>query len=215
MYPSTENLLKIRDGEPVDADAVTYVEENASARSELERLRRVQRDLQTLPAFEAPDGVWERVIEAVDAGASPQAGYWRWPLRAAIAASVAVLAIAIVARQPEVTDPLASGPSSIVAETAPSNSIETIVGTPTYASLVSEAARLERAVRTMPYQSGVMTAGTISQIAYLEDQIAIVDNSLMYANQIGLTDAQRTQLARHRVDLLNALFALRFSQAQR
>jgi hypothetical protein len=215
MYPSTENLLKIRDGEPVDADAVAYVEADANARSELERLRRVQCNLQELPAFEAPDGVWARVIEAVDDGTSPQAGYWRWPLRAAIAAGVAVLAIAIVARQPDVSDPLATGPSTTVAETVPSNSIENIVGTPTYASLVSEAARLERAVRTMPYQSGVMSAGTASEIAFLEDQIAYVDNGLMYARQIGLTDAERTQLARYRVDLMNALYALRFSQARR
>ena len=39
MYPSTENLLKIRDGEPVDADALAYVEADPSARAELRRLR--------------------------------------------------------------------------------------------------------------------------------------------------------------------------------
>ncbi len=216
MFPSTENLLKIRDGEPVDADAVAYVDADPSARRELERLRRVQRDLSALPEFAPPDDVWQRVVSAVD-GSAPAASrpYWQWPLRAAIAASVAILAIVLVGRQPDTVDPLLSGPANIVAESAPSNAVEDILGTPSYASLVSESARLERTLKGIPYQSGVMRAGTVGQIAALEDEIGVVDFQLMYANQFGLSGRERHALAQHRVNLLIALAALRYGQAQR
>ena len=216
MFPSTENLLKIRDGEPVDADAVAYVNADPSARRELERLQRVQRELNELPDFAPPEDVWERVVSSVDG--STHGGFrpgWQWPLRAAIAASVAVGAIVLVGRQPDAVDLLASGPANIVAESTPSNAVEDILGTPTYASLISESARLERALKGMPYQSGVMRAGTVSQIAAFEDAIAAVDYQLMYSGQFGLTVPERHSLAQHRVDLLNALVALRYGQAQR
>ncbi len=216
MYPSTENLLKIRDGELVDAEAVAYVDADARARGELERLRRVQRDLNELPEFAPPDGVWERVLSSVDgiAPVKPQP-LWQWPLRAAIAASVAAIAIVLVGRQPDAVDPLASGPATIVAESAPSNAVEEIRGTLSYASLVSESARLERALKGFPNQSGVMRAGTVSQIAAFENEIAAVDYQLMYANLFGLTAQERYSLVQHRVNVLNALVALRYGQAQR
>ena len=216
MYPSTENLLKIRDGEPVDADAVAYVDAEPSARRELERLQRVQRELNELPDFSPPEDMWERVVIGVDGGTIKRSGqFWRWSLRTAIAASVAVLAIMLVGRQPAIVDPLASGPANIVAESTPSNAVENMLGTPSYASLVSESARLERALKEIPYQSGVMRAGTVSQIAAFEDEIAFVDHQLMYANPLGLTARDRHALAQHRINLLNALVAMRYGQAQR
>ncbi|MGI9258986.1 MAG: hypothetical protein ACR2QQ_09130, partial [Gammaproteobacteria bacterium] len=72
-----------------------------------------------------------------------------------------------------------------------------------------------RALKGIPYQSGVMRAGTVSQIAAFEDEIAFVDYQLMYSGQFGLTAQDRHALAQHRVNLLNALIALRYGQAQR
>ncbi len=216
MYPSTENLLKIRDGEPVDADARAYVEADASARTELARLRQTQTALQALPELEPPAGVWERAVAAADAATAREARHvWRWPLRAAIAASVAVLAIMLAGRQPEIPGPLETGPASIVAANTPNNRIAEIVGTPSYASLATESARLDRALNSITYKPRVVRAGTASTITTFEDQIAVVDDRLMYANQLNLSAQQRRALMQHRVDLMNALVLVRYSQAQR
>ena len=88
MFPSTENLLKIRDGEPIDADALAYVEADPSARAELHRLRETRRALNDLPTIEPPSGSWDKIVAAVDLDTSrTPSPDWRWPLRAAIAAS--------------------------------------------------------------------------------------------------------------------------------
>jgi len=216
MYPSIENLLKIRDGEPVDADALAYVDADPSARAELARLREAQRELRDLPRFEPPAGVWERVIEAVDEEATLHARRrWEWPLRGAIAASVAVLAMTLIARSPEAPLSLEPAPATIVGETPPNNRIEDIVGTPSYASLIAESVRLDRTLNSLPYRPTVMRAGTVSTIAAYEDQIAVIDDRLMFANRLGLSPQQRESLWQMRVDLMTALIHLRYSQAQR
>ena len=216
MYPSTENLLKIRDGEPVDEDARAYVEADPSARTELLRLRQTQQALCDLPVLAPPAGVWERVVAAVeDDVAGQDRSRWHWPLRGAIAASVAALALLLVARGPQVPDPLEAGPAIIVADSAPSNRISAIIGTPTYASLVAESARLDRALSSIAYRPRVVRGSTVGTITAFEDEIAVVDDRLMYAKQLNLTAQQRWTLMQYRVDLMNALLVMRYVQARR
>ena len=90
MYPSIENLLKIRDGEPVDADARAYVEADPSARRKLRGLRQTQQALKDLRGFAPPAGAWERIALAAEKDAARRVRRaWHWSLRGAIAASVA------------------------------------------------------------------------------------------------------------------------------
>jgi len=216
MYPSIENLLRIRDGEPIDADALAYVEADPSARAELRRLRDTQQALKNLPGFLPPAGVWERVIDTAETDAARRVRRsWQWPLRGAIAASVAVLAIQFSTRAPEAPGGLETGPATIVAESVPNNPMTQIVGIPSYASLVAESARLDRALGSITYQPTVMRGSTVSAITTLEDQIAVVDDRLMYANRLKLSARQRWTLYQHRVDLMNALVYVRYAQAQR
>ncbi len=216
MYPSIENLLKIRDREPIDADALAYVEADPSARVELRRLRDTQQALKDLPGLLPPAGVWERVIDTADTDAARRMRRsWQWPLRGAIAASVAVLAIVVITRAPETLGPLETGPATIVAESVPNNPMTRIVGTPSYASLVAESARLDRALGSITYRPTVMRGSTVSAITAFEDQIAVVDDRLTYADRLNLSALQRWALYQHRVDLMNALVYVRYAQAQR
>jgi hypothetical protein len=216
MYPSIENLLRIRDGEPIDADALAYVEADPSARAELRRLRDTQQALKDLPGFLPPAGVWERVIDTAETDAARRVRRsWQWPLRGAIAASVAVLAIVVITRAPETLGPFETGPATIVAESVPNNPMTRIVGTPSYASLVAESARLDRALGSITYRPTVMRGSTVSTITTFEDQIAVVDDRLMYADRLNLSALQRRALYQHRVDLMNGLFYVRYAQAQR
>jgi hypothetical protein len=216
MYPSIENLLRIRDGEPVDADAIAYVEADSSATAELRRLRDTQQALKGLPGFLPPVGVWERVIETAESDATLRARRrWQWPLRGAIAASVAILALQFSMRAPEAPGGLETGPSTIVGESVPNHPMTRIVGIPSYASLVEESARLDRALGSLTYRPTVMRGSTVSAITNFEDQIAVVDDRLMYANRLNLSAQQRRALYQHRVDLMNALISVRYAQAQR
>jgi hypothetical protein len=216
MYPSTENLLKIRDGEPVDADALAYVEADPSARAELHRLRQTQQALNDLPTIEPPVGSWEKIVAAVDFDAprSPSLG-WRWPLRVAIAASVAVAALMLVERTTDVPTPVDLAPATIVADTVPSNQIADLVGTPSYTSLVRESGQLDHALNRITYQPRVVRAGTASTMANLEDRIAILDYQLNMAPRLGLSQHQVGTLWQLRVDLMTGLIYMRSAQAQR
>ncbi|MCZ6475498.1 MAG: hypothetical protein O6700_04170 [Gammaproteobacteria bacterium] len=209
-------MLKIRDGEPVDADARAYVEADPSARRELRRLRQTQQALQDLPGFAPPAGAWDRVILAAEEDAASRARRgWHWPLRGAIAASVAILAVLFVARPPQIPAPMETGPATIVGEAVPNNRISEIVGTPSYASLALQSARLDRALGSINYQPMVMRASTASTITSLEDHVAVLDDRLMFANDLNLSPPQREALWQQRVDVMSALFYMRFAQAQR
>ena len=216
MYPSIENLLKIRDGEPVDADARAYVEADPSASADLRRLRQTQQALQDLPGFEPPAGAWDRVTLALKEDAARRTRRaWHWPLRGAIAASVAVFAVLLVTRSPEVSPPMEAGPATIVAGAAPTERSTEITGTPSYASLAAESARLERTLGRITYQPRVMRVSTASTITALEDRIAVLDDRLMFSSRLDLSPQQVEALWRHRVDTINALVQVRYARAQR
>jgi hypothetical protein len=110
---------------------------------------------------------------------------------------------------------LETGPATIVAESVPNNPMTRIIGTPSYASLVAESARLDRALGSITYRPTVMRGSTISAITTFEDQVAVVDDRLMYADRLNLSALQRRAVYQHRVDLMNALVYVRYAQAQR
>jgi hypothetical protein len=137
----------------------------------------------------------------------------RWPLGAAIAASVAAVAIWLVARGPDASVSEATAPATIVADEAGPD--EPLLGTPAFASLVQESARLERVLDGLRAQPRVVRVGTAATIAGLEDRIAWIDDRLMFARPLGLSPVERQALYRQRVELLNALVQVRYADARR
>lgn len=213
MRPSTVDLLRIRDGEPVDAAVRVAVESDPRLRAELEGLVASREALRALPLLEPPAGGWSRVAARLAIEAEPRTADRRyWAARAAIAAGVAVVALWVVGRAPD-TPSDDGAPATIVAEDA--SETRPLLGTPTYASLVEESARLERALDGLGYQRGVVRAGTAATISGLEDRIAWIDEQLTFAPQLGLSAAERRTLYRQRVELLNALYQVRYAEARR
>ena len=216
MRPSTIDLLRIRDGEPVDAEVRAAVEADPKLREELAGLATMRRGLQALPEIEPPPGVLERVSgELAAESALPVRHTWHWPLRGAIAASVAVAAVWLAGRTPEVPIEEVAAPATIVADEAPDLQVRPLLGTPAYASLVEESARLERALDGIQYRPRVVRASTAATIDGLEDRIAWIDEQLMFARALGLSAANRQALYSQRVELMNALVQIRYAEAQR
>ncbi|NIW23701.1 MAG: hypothetical protein GWN29_03605 [Gammaproteobacteria bacterium] len=208
--------MRIRDGEPVDADVRAVVDRDPELRDELAGLAGTQRALQDLPAFEPPPGVYERIRGEIAAQQSrSRRPTWQWPLRGAIAASVAVAAVWLAGRLPETPIEDTAAPATIVAEETPAPQVTPLLGTPSYASLVEESARLERALDEIQYRPRVVRASTAATIDGLEDRIALIDEQLMFARALGLSTADRRVLYRQRVELMNALVQIRYAEARR
>ena len=250
MYPGTEDLLSIRDGDPVDAEARAAVDTDPALRAEVARLNTTRDRLRELPEFEPPPGVRAKVFAELETGSGTrritpsgtrppfEAGsartatergdsagttvgsrqlrfirQARWPLRGAIAAAVAVIAVLTV-RSLDV--PEGSAPVAIVAGN-PVSTANTpgLGGAAAYTSLTSESARLERMLNEIPYRPRLVNAGTATMISGLEDRIGQVDQVLMYTSVNGLQPEQTVALWQERVDLMNALLQVRYAEAQR
>ena len=192
MHPSTEDLLSVRDGEPLTAATRAAIEESPEATREVERLRAMQRSVRDLPEIAPPPGAWQRILAEEQRRAVASRRITRALAGFGAAAAVAFVAVIVVVAGPR-------GDSTTQ---------------PEYAEIVAESARLERLLAEIPPEPRVVHLGTVSTIMGLEDQIALLDEQLSYGDAIGLQGAQRAVLWSERVDLLNALVLVRAAEAQ-
>ena len=227
MHPSTEDLLSVRDGEPVDAEARAAIVGDAAHAREVERLREMRHALQALPELAPPDGAWAR-IEAIER--ETRARGYTWRVRAAgvgVAAAVAVAAVLVIGTpsrprggfEPSDQQPAlqtTAQDSSIIA--SPTSFDPLVPGTritpASYPALAQESARLDRMLRRLPYQRPMMSGETATTIVGLEERIALIDEQLTYGNARGVAQPERTALWGERVELMNALVHVRYAQAQ-
>src|SRR6185295_7553402 len=149
MRPSTEDLLAVRDCEPVDASAKAVIESSPVRTREVERLRRMQNALRALPALEPPADVLARVLEAKDVHEVGGARWRRFAAGAGVAAAVATAAIVYVTTtgpsQPEIA------PAALVTsdQTGGSRVVETPMS---YVTLVEQSAQLDELLAALPAQ---------------------------------------------------------------
>jgi hypothetical protein len=210
MRSSTEDLLAVRDGEPLDATAKAVIESSPVHTREVERLRRTQSALRALPALEPPAGVLARILEAKDVPESGGTRWLRFAAGAGVAAAVATAAIVYVTTsgppQPEIAPPalFARGETSGARVAAPVS----------YGSLVEQSAQLDELLAALPAQRPLMTGATASTIAGLEDRIAFVDEQIAFSAAGKVPVPQRVALWSDRVELMNALVNVRYAEAQ-
>jgi hypothetical protein len=177
--------------------------------------------------------MWQRIV-AVERETRPRSSYRRLAAGAGIAAAVAALAIFVMSSPSRPTGGIlrpAIPPGDRITTTTPADSPSNVVGGETpfdpdrplfygqvvpvsYPELVQESARLDRALRRLPYQRPMMSAETATTIAGLEDRIALIDEQITYSNARGVPQPQRVALWGERVDLMNALVHVRYAQAQ-
>jgi hypothetical protein len=212
MRPSTEDLLAVRDGEPLDASAKAVIESSLIHGRDVERLRRVQNALRALPPLEAPADVLVRVLEAQEAREVGRARWLRFAAGAGVAAAVATAAIVYVTTSGQSPQPEVA-PATIVASGEPNTAH--VAATPvSYVSLVEQSGRLDRLLAELPPQRPLMTGATASTIAGLEDRIAFLDEQLAFSAAGKLPVPQRAALWSDRVELMNALVSVRYAEAQ-
>ena len=212
MHATTEQLLGLRDGEPVPTAVHDHVGGCDRCRRELVRLARVRDELRALPALEPGRSLWESV--AVGSLERPAGPRFSWASAAGIAASF-IIALALLTRFGPDRDPLAppaatasNSSAAAVSEVVPSDDASTV------ADLQLRSQQLERLRRAMPERPRVVRASTAGTIAALQDQIAFVDMRLNAADELELTTRQREALWRERVNLMQSLVQLEYARLQ-
>ena len=209
MHAGTEQLLTIRDGDPVEAKTRQHVENCAECRGELARLRSVRESLRGLPELIAPADGWSRVEARLN---QPEPRSRWWP-GAAVAATVLVaMAVWLFSGSVEKHMPVGQyAQNEATQATSPATSLA--AKEPEIDELVSQSRRLEALLRDLDEQSPrVMKATTAGTIAGLQDGIALIDYGL--SRNDDFSSDQSEQLWRQRVDLMNTLVQVRGAQLQ-
>jgi len=205
MHATTEQLLNLRDGRPVEAGASAHVAACELCQRELRGLARMRDRLRALPELRPPHDLWRAV--AVNAVGKPPRTGSRWPLLAGLAASLALGAMLIVSVTQRPDEGPARGTTTdlIAATPAPASS----VNGGTRAELLETSRRLEAALRAMPAAPQVTRASTALTIAELQDRIFQIDYSL---GEPGLEPARERALWQQRVRLMDSLMQVRSAQ---
>lgn len=202
MHASLEQLIALRDREPVAAEIAGHVGACAECGRTLTRLTEWQQRLRMLPAFSAPENGWGRVIERSGKTAGLRRARWLPAAGIGLVASL-VAAVALIAwHLPLSVSPAATGIYSGAAKMS------------RLAQLQAQSRYLENAVQSMNAdgEPRIVNAASAATVAALEDRIALVDYAINNSTTQPQAAVQLTQLWQQRVDLMQSLAAVRYTQ---
>lgn len=202
MHVRIEDLIGLRDDEPVAADVATHVAGCDACARELQRLKTLREAMRRMPAFDPPTRLPHLpVMGAVAPRQRPASRRWL-PFAAAATATLAVLGViwSLAGHAP------ASGPSATVA---------IAVADPALDSLVTRSQQLEAVLQRMPPRPAVERAATSATIEALQVRIQLVDSQLLDIPQSQPDAQQLQQLWNERVLLMNSLVGMRYAEATR
>ena len=193
MHATTEQLLSLRDGQPVAAEAAAHVLACPQCRGQVARLEETRRRLRSLPPVRPPQGPWQAAARASSPGARPRRIHWATV--AGFAASF-VLGLALIFRMEPDIRPPADARVEPAATTSP-------------VPLVERSRQLEAALRALPAAPHVTRVGTALTVSSLEDQIHRVDLRLSSGE---MAPDYEEALWRQRVRLMDSLVRVRYAQ---
>lgn len=199
MHASLEQLIGLRDEEPVAAQVQQHVRTCTRCARILNDLAALREGVAALPDPLPPPGAWDRVTAAAEARGRRRRYRWLPAAGLSLAASVAAAVLLVNLRG-----------------SAPATAPATVVGGGPVADvsqLMAQSRYLERAVLGMDDSADKMavSAGAASTIAALEDRIALVDYEINSTPAEG-GDAKLAGLWKQRVELLQSLAAVRYAQ---
>lgn len=202
MHASPEQLIALRDGDPVDAAAQMHARECPQCAAELATLNRLRTGFASLPGFAVPEGAWNTIRERLEQP-DAQTRFRRQGLRIAsvamVASVVGALAFMLI-RTPQSAAPVTAATSG--------------ASPAALSRLVRQSHYLEDAVMSLNADTDHMaiTAGTAATVAALEDRIALVDYEINHAATSPESENRLPQLWQQRVNLLQSLAAVRYAQ---
>jgi hypothetical protein len=205
MHLRTEDLLSIHE-RAVDARWQAHIEQCSECAARLEEINRTRNALRNLPMLE-PSSSWSD-IQARMNGATISRGRNRaaWIIGAAVAASVACVAVLVGTQQSE--HAAVEGPELLTA--SPSSESQT---TTDVVSLIERSRKLDALLQTMPERPRVERVGMAATLDTMEERIQWLDYQLSYAAD-DLDEMQSQRLWQERVELMDSLVKVRYAQAR-
>jgi len=229
MHARIDQLLSLRDGEPVDAAVERHLAECHPCAVELSRLRQMQQRLQQLDSFAPPPRVSPG---GVDAPSAPVSGNGHLRRRGWAIAAGCVLAVGIglalrdhgsasqqnAAAVPAPNAPVSGVPASNISGPTMTPSAEVSQPKRNAASLerlMAQSQHLDDLLLALPERSSIERVAQAATLDTLEHRIQWLDEQLSYAPEHGLNDSQAYRLWRERVDLMDSLVKVRYAEGQR
>jgi hypothetical protein len=198
MHARLEQLLSLRDGEPVEAFTRDHVAKCASCAAQLTSLATTREQLRSLPMLDPPTELWTRISERltdIDMRRSRMGPV----LISVAAASVVAVAVGITYWYvPHESNATMQSDNKAQAELS---------------VLVERSQRLEAALGALPQRPSVERVATAANIDGIEQRIQWLDFHLTAAND-SLDQAQTQQLWQERVNLMDSLVKLRYAEAR-
>jgi hypothetical protein len=206
MHASIDNLLSLRDGQPVDSAIAAHMERCQRCTAELHKLREMQSKLQSLPQLEAPSSF----AEIQRAMARPAAAPRRLvsPRLVAALAFVTLTAIFFVALRDETAPTLARGAQPATPQEQPTDVIEHA----RVPELMAQSQHLEDLLQRLPGRPQIERVSTAAMIDTIQDRIQWLDFQLSDARDSGLNEEQTRRLWRERVELMDSLVKVRYAE---
>ena len=204
MHASLNQLLNLRDGEPVTAGTAEHVGNCSQCTAEVTRLTGLRERMRVLgktaPPETGADAMWQRIETALAAPAlRPQLANGYLALAAVVVwAAIALLWYGLAGHDPDGTLRTATSPQPAA-----------------LTQLLLESQDLESALLELPRRPRVEQAATAATLDALEGEIQWLDYTLSRAHEDRIPAEQATQLWQQRVDLLESLVTLRYAQASR
>jgi hypothetical protein len=214
MHARIEQLLSIRDGDPVDAGIAAHVGQCAACTEQLRNLALVREQMRSLPQLEPPGSSWDRIQSRL-AEARPASRGWSG-LRAHAMAASAVVGIGLVVVASFLVRH--GGPSHQVAPQvalAPSQGGGNADDAKHVADLVAQSQRLDDLLQALPERPRIERVSTVATIDTIEERVQWLDVQLSQTPDTRLSDAQARRLWRERVDLMDSLVKVRYAEADR
>lgn len=204
MHARIDQLLSIRDGEPVEATVRAHVECCRDCTSALGQLQRVRERLAALPDPGVEPLAWAELQRRL-AARSRIVRYRVIASRLVGAASVASLALIATLY----------GDGDDQARDAHTAAARAPVRGETVATLLGRSLELEQALAAMPSRPAVERADTSIPIDTLEARVQWIDHQLSVADAEGAPADDAERLWRERVEIMSSLVRLRYVEAQR
>lgn len=202
MHASLEQLIALRDGEPLDAAVRSHVQACARCRAQIDNLAGMRARISALPVFNVPEQSWSVILQRMQKTGKPGIRLRRRLTGLALAAAASVIiAIGIwTLQKPRHPQAESLTTSIMLAARVP--------------QLVSQSRSLENTVLSLNASADhlVISAGTAATVAALEDRIALVDYQINSASARRGESPELAQLWQQRVDLLQSLAAVRYAQ---
>jgi hypothetical protein len=209
MHADFQELLSLREGEPVAAEVAQHVSKCPRCALELGRLQQLAQDLKQLPQYEPPPRSWLQIQQRLVAQAARPRRLGWIPLSAAAAALIAIVSGLLWTTRIDrdhAAQPVAGMATGSAAARDDGESI---------AQLVLHSQELEALLRRMPRRPTVERAETSATIDEIQSSIQMLDMQLANVTKNDTDHDEAQRLWSTRVQLLDSLVYVRYAEVAR